>query len=142
MEFDPIGTDARRAKQRRVLPPDAACLLCGETAPEALVPVSRSWLEAHHVVGEVNDPDFTVALCLTCHAKATERQRVHGVPLEHATNRSEAEEIAAILLGLSAFEHTKAEALAGYALRLLALRNPPEATVSAERATKGDDDEH
>jgi len=118
MDADPIATDARRNRRQRTLPPDAACLLCGETVPEALRTVSRSWLEAHHVVGEINDPGFTVPVCRNCHAKLTEQQRVSGVPLDRVPSRPYLEVLVGLLKGLSAFFVTLAGFLALHAMLL------------------------
>ena len=85
-EEDPIGNDRRKSRQSRRLPPDAACALCGETDPTALLnrPASAlppTLLEAHHALGEANASDVIVVLCRNCHAKATEAQRdVEALP--------------------------------------------------------------
>jgi hypothetical protein len=137
MEHDPIGTDARKARRKRTLPPDAACLLCGETAPEALTTVSRTWLQAHHIHGEANDPDLTAVLCLTHHAKATELQRAHGVPLERVPQRPHLEVLAAIMHGFAAFFHLLAEAFSLYAGQLTAQIALFDATYPEWRALEG-----
>jgi hypothetical protein len=79
MDPNPIRTDARRARRTRILGPDAACALCGYLTPEALIPMKRTLLEAHHVCTRDNDPDLTVPLCRNCHAEMTEAQRAAGV---------------------------------------------------------------
>ena len=78
-EPDPILNEVRRARRARRLPADAACALCGETDPAALRMESMrrstlKLLQAHHPLGEANDEEVTVTLCLTCHAKATAAQ--------------------------------------------------------------------
>jgi hypothetical protein len=78
-EPDPIQNEARRARQARRLPPNAACALCGETDPAvlrqaSLQPSTLGLLQMHHVLGEANDEEVVVCLCLTCHAKATAAQ--------------------------------------------------------------------
>jgi hypothetical protein len=77
---DPLGTLARRAKQARRLPPDAACAQCGETDPTMLIATKRRKpvLEGHHVMGRHNDPDVVVVLCRNHHAKATDAQYAVG----------------------------------------------------------------
>lgn len=44
-------------------------------------PVTRSFLEEHHVYGVANDPDATLALCFNCHALATEGLLQAGVTM-------------------------------------------------------------
>ncbi len=58
-----------------------------------LRPVTRRFLEAHHVLGLANDPDLTLALCFNCHALITEWLHQAGVsmtresdPIKFASN--------------------------------------------------------
>jgi len=79
-EPDPIQNEARRARRERRLPPGAACALCGETDPAVLrqanlLPSTLRLLQMHHALGEANDEEVVVCLCLTCHAKATAAQQ-------------------------------------------------------------------
>jgi hypothetical protein len=80
-EIDPIATEVRRTKRNRVLGEDAVCLLCGLGNVASLLPVSRSILEAHHLVGRANDETLLGVLCRNCHAEITEGYRDAGVPL-------------------------------------------------------------
>ena len=57
------------------------CLWCGCSDPMLLRPVTRSFLEKHHVFGRANDPDSTSALCFNCHALATEGLLQAGVTM-------------------------------------------------------------
>lgn len=119
MERNPIQSDARKGRRKRKLGPDAVCILCGESRPEALMAVPRSFLhQAHHVVGDVNDPDLTVPVCLNCHAKETERQRGYGVNLHRDRMRTLPETLISILRALAAFFHSLGERLAYWAEEL------------------------
>jgi hypothetical protein len=73
---DPIGSDARRNRQVRRLPPEPACALCGESEIAVLKShnVKRSLLEEHHVGGRANDDEVVAVLCRNCHANATALQ--------------------------------------------------------------------
>ncbi len=121
MEQNPIQNDVRRARRGRKLGANAACLLCGETTPEALRLVRRSLLEPHHVVGAANGPDLTVPLCRNCHAKVTEDLQAHGVDLRHIQGRNLLETIAAILKAAGAFLITLGQKFLEWGERLLAL---------------------
>jgi hypothetical protein len=57
------------------------CLHCGCSEPMLLRPVTRCFLEEHHVVGFANDPDLTLALCFNCHALITEGLLQAGVSM-------------------------------------------------------------
>lgn len=99
---DPIGSDARRNRQARRLPPGAACAMCGETEVAALrqSKVRRSILQEHHVCGRANDPVVTAILCLTHHAKATALQLdVGAIPPGERSSTLEAMELALRSLG-------------------------------------------
>ncbi len=116
MEHDPIQNDARRARRERTLGPDAACILCGTTTPEALLRVNRSLLEAHHVVTQAHDDALTLPVCRNCHALLTEGQHLHGVIFQQRSTIPE--RIAVILTALSAFFHTLGDTLATWAASL------------------------
>ena len=79
MTADPIRTGTRRMYRDRRFGTDAACVRCGVTTPETLVPVHRALLEAHHVCTRANDEGLTVPVCRNCHAILTERQQASGV---------------------------------------------------------------
>ncbi len=81
MEPNPIQNDARKARRRRQIGADAACVRCGLTNLECLIPTKRSLLEAHHVAGNAHDEALTVPLCRNCHAILTEGQRDAGVDM-------------------------------------------------------------
>lgn len=79
MRTDPITTAARQARRERRFGSVTACVRCGITTPETLVPMKRRFLEAHHVCGRANDDDLTVPVCRNCHAILTEAQQAAGV---------------------------------------------------------------
>jgi hypothetical protein len=110
-EPDPIGNDARRERRRRGLPEEAACVICGETDPVALVKAPQSLMERHHLGGEANDPDLTVVLCLTHHRVQTNDQAGAGVDLTRARERTVLESLISVLNGLALFFHALAHSL-------------------------------
>lgn len=69
----PIRTARRRTRQVNRLSADHPfCLHCGCSEVALLRPVTKRFLEAHHVVGENHDSKLTVLLCRNCHYMATE----------------------------------------------------------------------
>jgi hypothetical protein len=121
MEYEPLQNDLRKTRRRRKLGANAVCILCGETAPEALRLVSRSLLEGHHAVGASNDPTLKIPVCRNCHAKETEAMRAVGVDLRHIPPRTILEVLVPILRALGAFFHDLADMLFVWADRLLTL---------------------
>ncbi len=81
MDYHPMNPARRRNRRRQELGPDARCAGCGETDIDALRKVRRSVLEQHHPFGEAHEPDATIVLCRTCHAKYSAGQYDDGVPL-------------------------------------------------------------
>lgn len=79
MTANPMNAAARHARRERRFNPDTACVRCGITTPETLVPVKRRFLEAHHVCGQAHDDALTVPVCRNCHAVLTEAQHAAGV---------------------------------------------------------------
>lgn len=67
MERHPLQNDVRRARRERWLGPETTCLLCIESAPEALI--------KHHILGRAKDKHLISSLCRNCHAKVHEVQR-------------------------------------------------------------------
>lgn len=121
MERNPIQNATRKAKRIRKIGPDAVCVLCGETRPEVLIRVPWSFLhQNHHVVGEANDAKLTAVLCLNCHAKETELQRLHGVNLYRDRMRTLPEILVSILRAVAAFLHSLADRFEDWAERLAA----------------------
>jgi hypothetical protein len=117
---DPIGNDVRRARRRRQLPPDAACVLCGDQNPEVLQLIDASLLERHHVGGKANDQDLEVPLCLNCHEVEKLRQPGMGIELSHDRGRSMPEKLVSVLRGLALFCELLARRLISWADRLAA----------------------
>jgi hypothetical protein len=101
MSGDPIGDDVRKLRRHRRLGSGAACLICGETNPDALRRTQRTLLERHHLAGRANDPELTVVVCLNHHAILSELQRDSGIDLRADPNRSPARRTAALLRGLA-----------------------------------------
>jgi hypothetical protein len=121
-EPDPIKNDRRRARRQAALPADARCLLCPESAPEALLMVDRSLLEAHHPLGEGIAPELTVPLCRNCHAAQTEAQLAVGVEL-HRSERSLLATVASVACALGVFLQALAERLLAWAQQLRQLES-------------------
>lgn len=97
MTGNPAASDRRQAARRRKLGPGAACALCAERRPEALV------LQLHHVALAVNEPTVIAQVCLNCHAAVQERLR--GIGLEEWAPASDTwlERHSAVLLGTADF---------------------------------------
>src|SRR5205823_7462269 len=85
----PIRADARCARRRRRLGPDAACVVCGESDLVLLTRGKRRVIQAHHVAGRRHDAELTAVLCLNCHARATEALERVGVPMRRAATTLE-----------------------------------------------------
>ena len=69
----PIRTARRRTRRLNKFGSDhPACLYCGCSEVALLIPVTKRFLEAHHLLGESHDPNLTVLLCRNCHYLATE----------------------------------------------------------------------
>jgi hypothetical protein len=69
----PIRTVLRRVRRlNRIGSDDPICLYCGCSEIALLRPVTKRFLEAHHFLGAVHDPNRTVLLCRNCHYMATE----------------------------------------------------------------------
>ncbi len=107
MPTDPMTTALRHSRRKRRFAADAACMRCGITELETLVPVRRSILEAHHACGRANDAGLTVPVCRNCHAILTERQQAVGVTFESPATLLH--QIAAALTSLFAFLHDLCE---------------------------------
>lgn len=103
-DLDPMGNDLRRERRARVLPRDAACVMCGETNPEILMQAEApSVLELHHLAGKANDPDLLVVLCLNHHRVQTARQPGYGVELSRDPQRTSIEKLVSMLRSLGLF---------------------------------------
>ncbi len=124
IDSDPFKT-ARRSLRRRArlgaIP--RACILCDCIDPVALIPVSKSQLEAKglpatlfekdHIVGRAHDPEFTFPLCRNCHAIITDERLVVGITM--LSEPDDNERAALRLDALALFEETVAEALRRWA---------------------------
>ena len=89
----PIRTARRRVRRLVRLGSDhPVCLRCGIAEVAVLVPVSKKFLEDHHVVGNSHDPILTVPFCRNCHYLATEnllRADVSMLPERNPVRRVE-----------------------------------------------------
>lgn len=117
MELDPIRNDARRERRRRRSPRALCCAICGERNPAAF-PKRPRVIERHHAMGEANDEQLLVSLCLTHHALASELQRDFGVELRDLPDRSVLERLEAALRSLAGFFELLAESLIAWANKL------------------------
>lgn len=120
-EKDPIGSDARRRRRGRRVPPEAACSICGVRNPEALIEAGLSLIEGHHVVGEANDAEIRAWVCRNHHAMLHERLRELGLDLERDASPNVLERIVGIFRALGAFFALLAEHLFGWAEDVAAL---------------------
>ena len=82
MERNAIKAATRKAKREKRLGEDAVCVLCGHSDLDALTPVGRTTIEAHHVLGKAYDEALTVPLCANCHGSVTEQNRTVGAPMK------------------------------------------------------------
>jgi hypothetical protein len=99
----PLKTAKRTAYRLEKLgSKDPVCLFCGCSEPMLLRPVTRRFLEEHHVVGIANDPELTLALCFNCHALITEGLLQAGVNM---TRESDPKKFAANMFQALAVHH-------------------------------------
>jgi hypothetical protein len=98
MNIHPLKTKRRKMQRLEKLGSEHPfCLYCGCSEPMQLRPVTRPFLEQHHLLGLANDPELTLALCFNCHALATEGLLQAGVtmtrepdPIKFAANMFQA----------------------------------------------------
>lgn len=115
-----MGNDLRRAMRQRRLPPDAACVLCGQDNPEVLRRERRTVLNLHEPGGKANDPDLWVVVCLNCHELNTIRQLGYGIELGRDPERTMPEKLLSVLRGLVLFLELLAQSVLSWADRLAA----------------------
>jgi hypothetical protein len=130
----PIRGDARRARDRRRVPPDAACSFCGELNPAILREGETGVLQNHHLGGRANDADLEVVLCLNHHHLNTLGQGSAGVELRRDPARSMPERLESVLRGLAVFFELLARQLMGWADGLGALVAALDGNCPAWRA--------
>jgi hypothetical protein len=83
----PLVTERRKVRRIGKLGSgNAICLFCGCAEPMLLRPVTRRFLEEHHVVGWEHDNELTLALCFNCHALVTERLLQAGVSMKRESD--------------------------------------------------------
>jgi len=119
MDINPIKTEVRKMNREDRLGADATCVLCGETALEALTPVSVALIEQHHPLGKNHEPDITVPTCRNCHAKLHEQAAQEGADLRKQPNLLD--RILQMLRALAAFFRMLGDALSRWARKLEAL---------------------
>jgi hypothetical protein len=112
---NPIRGDARRARDRRRVPPGAACAVCGERDPSVLRRAETGVLQGDHPGGSANDPELVVVLCLNHHHLVTLAQRNAGVEWRQDPERSVPERLESVLRGLAVFFELLARRLMGWA---------------------------
>jgi len=112
---DPLGNRVRQEQRARQLPPEAACVYCGQDNPEVLRRAKRTVLNRHEPGGKANDPDLSVTLCLNCHELNTLRQAGFGVDLRRDPTRTMPEKLESVLRGLAAFFALLVDALMSWA---------------------------
>jgi hypothetical protein len=122
---------ARHTRRERRFDPDAACVRCGITTPETLVPVTRRFLEAHHVCGQAHDDALTVPVCRNCHAVLTEGQHAAGVSFQPPPTILH--QLAAALASLFAMLHELCERGMDWAHALSELASELDTTYPAWR---------
>jgi hypothetical protein len=83
MSTDRLADEARAARLGRRDAARPQCFLCEKRTPDA-IPVRRSFLQAHHIMGRHHDPEATVLLCRACHHKVTEANRSAGASMRPA----------------------------------------------------------
>ncbi len=106
----PLRAARRRAQRLNKLGCEhPLCLFCLCSEPMLLRPVTRRFLEEHHIFGVANDPELTLALCFTCHALITEGLIQAGVTM---TRESDPRKFAInIFRALAVHNHALSEAL-------------------------------
>jgi hypothetical protein len=109
--------DAANARKRATkLGPDAVCVLCGFSDADALTPVSRTVIEAHHVLGRQHDGKATLPVCANCHRSLTAQVERAGASMENTPNLLE--RLASILRALGVCLLNVGRALLSYADQL------------------------
>lgn len=132
---NPISAAGRRARRDQRFGTDPACVRCGTTEIEALVPVNRRYLEAHHVCGLANDDALTVPVCRNCHAVLTEGQRSAGVVF--TTPPTILHQVASALASLFAMLHDLCERGMDWAQALSELASELDTSFPAWRDLPG-----
>ena len=89
MDRNPIKTAVRSTgRKRRLGNGEPVCLFCGYSELAALTPVTKKFLQDHHVVGWKRDGELISALCRNCHALASEDLLQEDIDMQRETNPS------------------------------------------------------
>lgn len=134
---DPIASAVRDARRRRRLPPNAACIVCGETDPIVLTTKGmRPVLEANHVAGRDNDKNLTAPYCLNHHAVMTARQLDAGV-FGDGPAPTVLERILRIFTSMGVFFEQLAEACFRWAVQVTQVMGVLDANLPGWRSLPG-----
>lgn len=131
MNANPIAAAGRRARRDQRFGTDPACVRCGTTEIELLVPVKRRFLEAHHICGAMNENALTVPVCRNCHAVLTEGQQSAGVTF--TTPSTILHQVASALASLFAMLHDLCERGMDWAYALSELASELDSNFPAWR---------
>jgi hypothetical protein len=105
----PIRTARRKTRRLTRLGSDhPTCFRCRIAEVAVLLPVSKKFLEDHHVVGSSHDPILTVPLCRNCHYLATENLLLADVTM--LPEPDPVKRVAIMLRGLAVHHEMLAEA--------------------------------
>ncbi len=87
MDCNPVKTAVRSTRRKRRLGNgEPVCLLCGYSEHTALTPVTKKFLQDHHVVGWKRDVELTSVLCRNCHALASEDLLQEDIDMQRESN--------------------------------------------------------
>src|SRR5580704_12892412 len=105
MDRNPVKTAVRGTRRKRRLGDgEHVCLLCGYSTPPALIPVTKKFLEDHHIVGWQRDSELISVLCRNCHALACEGLLQENINMQRETNSNAL--VASMLDALAVFLET------------------------------------
>jgi hypothetical protein len=114
MDRNPIKTAVRSTgRKRRLGSGEHVCLFCGYSELAALVPVTKKFLEDHHVVGRRRDSELISVLCRNCHALAREDLLQENIAMQRETNPNAL--VASMLDALAVFLEALVEAVRRWA---------------------------
>jgi hypothetical protein len=114
MDRNPVKTAVRSTRRKRRLGNgEHVCLLCGYSEPPALIPVTKKFLEDHHIVGWQRDSELISVLCRNCHALVSEDLLQEAIDMQRETNPNVL--VASMLDALAVFLATLAAAVRRWA---------------------------
>jgi hypothetical protein len=87
MDRNPARTAVRSTRRKeRLGNGEHVCLFCGYSEPTALIPVTKKFLQDHHVVSRKRDSELISVLCRNCHALASEDLLQEDIDMQPETN--------------------------------------------------------